>query len=117
VAKDAPHLFELARRSVAGDAKATRGLLIAVGAPMFRAAAKILARHSAETEDVVQDAMEAVDARPAGALAAEAVFGRARCLDSLGRPDEGAEAWRRLLRHFPRSICGSTARRLAELDR
>jgi RNA polymerase sigma factor (sigma-70 family) len=65
VAGDAPDLAELARRSVAGDAKATRGLLIAVGPPMFRAAAKVLARHSAETEDVVQEAMEAlVEALP-----------------------------------------------------
>jgi TolA-binding protein len=59
-----------------------------------------------------------LDVRPTGDLAVEALFGRARCLDALGRPDEGGEAWRRLLREFPRSIYGSTARRrLAELER
>jgi TolA-binding protein len=59
-----------------------------------------------------------LDARPSGSLASEALFGRARCLDALGRRREGAEAWRTLLRDFPHSIYESTARRrLAELER
>jgi tetratricopeptide (TPR) repeat protein len=59
-----------------------------------------------------------LDLRPSGSLASEALFGRARCLDALGRRREGAEAWRRLLRDFPHAIYESTARRrLAELER
>jgi len=58
-------LADLARRSVAGDARATKALLIAVGPSMLRAVGKVLARRTADTEDVAQEAMEAlVEALP-----------------------------------------------------
>jgi TolA-binding protein len=59
-----------------------------------------------------------LEAQPSGALASEALFGRARCLDALGRRTEAVEAWERLLRDFPDSIYEAAARRrLAELAR
>jgi RNA polymerase sigma-70 factor (ECF subfamily) len=58
-------LAELARGSVAGDARATRSLLIAVGPSMMRAVGKVLARRTADAEDVLQEAMQAlVEALP-----------------------------------------------------
>ncbi|HEY4188041.1 MAG TPA: RNA polymerase sigma factor [Polyangia bacterium] len=53
-------LQELARRSSAGDAKATRALLVAVGPSMLRAVGKVLARQTPDIEDVVQESMHAL---------------------------------------------------------
>jgi RNA polymerase sigma-70 factor (ECF subfamily) len=50
----------LVRRVVAGDRKATRSLLGAVGPAMLRAVRKVLARSTHEVEDVAQEAMEAL---------------------------------------------------------
>ncbi|HET6146287.1 MAG TPA: hypothetical protein VFH68_02055 [Polyangia bacterium] len=56
--------------------------------------------------------------RPAGALAPEALFGRARSLQALDRRADENEAWRELLRRFPGSIYEVAARRrLDELAR
>ena len=55
---------------------------------------------------------------PDGSLASEALFGRARSIQRLGREADEAAAWRRLLRAFPRSIYEAAARhRLDELSR
>src|SRR3954469_22830744 len=53
-------LVELARRVVAGDRRATRSLLVAVGPAMVRAIRKVLARSTPDIEDVAQEAMEAL---------------------------------------------------------
>ena len=57
---DADALLGLARRVVAGDRKATRALLAAVGPAMLRAIRKVLARSTPDIEDVAQEAMEAL---------------------------------------------------------
>ena len=57
---DADVLVALARRVVAGDRKATRSLLVAVGPAMLRAIRKVLARSTPDIEDVAQEAMEAL---------------------------------------------------------
>lgn len=60
----APHddgeLRELVRGAVAGERKAIRALLIAVGPAMLRAIRKVLTRRTADVEDVAQEAMEAL---------------------------------------------------------
>jgi RNA polymerase sigma-70 factor (ECF subfamily) len=53
-------MVALVRRVVAGDRKATRSLLAAVGPAMLRAIRKVLARSTHEVEDVAQEAMEAL---------------------------------------------------------
>jgi RNA polymerase sigma-70 factor (ECF subfamily) len=58
-------LSELARRAAAGDRRAVHALLLKVGPPMLRAVRRVLARRTADVEDVVQEAMQAlVDALP-----------------------------------------------------
>ena len=57
---NADALVALARRVVAGDRKATRSLLVAVGPAMLRAIRKVLARSTPDIEDVAQEAMEAL---------------------------------------------------------
>ena len=52
-----------------------------------------------------------------GALAPEALFGRARCLQELGRRRDEADAWRALLESFPRSVYERTARRRLDMLR
>jgi len=53
-------MVALVRRVLAGDRKATRSLLAAVGPAMLRAIRKVLARSTQEVEDVAQEAMEAL---------------------------------------------------------
>jgi RNA polymerase sigma-70 factor (ECF subfamily) len=53
-------LVAYARRVAAGDRKAARALLGAVGPAMLRAIRKVLARSAGEVEDVAQEAMEAL---------------------------------------------------------
>jgi TolA-binding protein len=65
------------------------------------------------------DEFDAYRARgPSQDLAPEALFGRARCLQALGRVDEERAAWHEMLGRFPGSIYVSAARvRLDELER
>ncbi|MEM9189333.1 MAG: tetratricopeptide repeat protein [Myxococcota bacterium] len=58
-------------------------------------------------------------ARPGGALAEEALVGRARALSRLGRRSEERETWRQLLERYPNSLHRSRAeqRLLEESDR
>jgi RNA polymerase sigma-70 factor (ECF subfamily) len=56
---NADALVELARQVVAGDRKATRSLIAAVGSAMLRAIRQVLARSTPDIEDVAQEAMEA----------------------------------------------------------
>jgi tetratricopeptide (TPR) repeat protein len=49
-------------------------------------------------------------ASPGGNLDEEARFGRARCLERLGRPADEARAWESLLEHHPGSVHASRAR-------
>jgi TolA-binding protein len=59
-----------------------------------------------------------LDRRPSGALAPEALFGRARALRQLARRQDEVDTWRRLLDTFPGSIYESAGRqRLGELLR
>ena len=59
-----------------------------------------------------------LDRLPDGALAPEALFGRARTFRQLARRPEEMDAWRRLLQAFPGSIYESAGRqRLGELLR
>jgi tetratricopeptide (TPR) repeat protein len=59
-----------------------------------------------------------LDRRPDGALAPEALFGRARTLRQLARRQDEIDAWRRLLQAFPGSVYESAGRqRLGELLR
>jgi RNA polymerase sigma factor (sigma-70 family) len=53
-------MVSFVRRVVAGDRKATRSLLHAVGPAMLRSIRKVLARSTQEVEDVAQEAMEAL---------------------------------------------------------
>jgi tetratricopeptide (TPR) repeat protein len=59
-----------------------------------------------------------LDRRRDGALAPEALFGRARAFQQLARRQDEVDAWHRLLRAFPGSIYESAGRqRLGELLR
>jgi TolA-binding protein len=59
-----------------------------------------------------------LDRQPDGALAPEALFGRARTFRQLARRQDEIDAWRRLLHAFPGSIYESAGRqRLGELLR
>jgi tetratricopeptide (TPR) repeat protein len=59
-----------------------------------------------------------LERRPDGALAPEALFGRARTFRQLARRQDEIDAWRRLLRAFPGSVYESAGRlRLGELLR
>ena len=60
MASDPADLSELARGAAAGDRKATRALLLAVGPAMLKAIRKVLARDTPDVEDVAQEAMEAL---------------------------------------------------------
>ena len=53
-------LVGLVRRIVAGERRATRAILTAVGPAMVRAIRKVLARSTPDVEDVAQEAMEAL---------------------------------------------------------
>jgi TolA-binding protein len=54
---------------------------------------------------------------PSGALAEEALHGKAQALRSLGRASEENETWRLLLERFPKSIHAKTARERLQRDR
>lgn len=55
-------------------------------------------------------------ANPGGAVGEEALVGRARALESLGRRDEERAVWRDLLQRYPNSVhAGRAKRRLSEL--
>ncbi len=57
-----------------------------------------------------------LDQHPDGALAPEALFGRARTFRQLSHREDEIDAWRRLLRAFPGSVYESAGRqRLGEL--
>ena len=47
-------MFALVRRAVAGDRKATRSFLGAVGPAMLRAIRKVLARSTQEVEELIR---------------------------------------------------------------
>jgi TolA-binding protein len=57
------------------------------------------------------DAVPQLDAYLAtgGTLAPEALYGKARALDALGRRDDGAAAWRELARRYPDSVYADQA--------
>jgi TolA-binding protein len=57
------------------------------------------------------DAVPQLDAYLAtgGTLAPEALFGKARALDAVGRRDDGAAAWRELARRYPDSVYAAQA--------
>jgi tetratricopeptide (TPR) repeat protein len=50
-------------------------------------------------------------AKPKGNLAEEALYGKARALDALGRKMDGAQAWTKLLDRFPDSLHAPAAKR------
>jgi TolA-binding protein len=50
-------------------------------------------------------------AMPQGTLAPEALFGKARALDALGRTDDAREVWRRVATSLPGSAYAAEARR------
>jgi hypothetical protein len=52
-----------------------------------------------------------------GALAEEALHGKAQALRSLGRASEENETWQLLLERFPKSIHAKTARERLQRDR
>jgi TolA-binding protein len=54
---------------------------------------------------------------PSGALAEEALHGKAQALRSLGRASEENETWQLLLERFPKSIHAKTARERLQRDR
>ena len=53
-------LTELALRAASGDRRAAHALLLRVGPSMLRAVRRVLARRTADVEDVVQEAMQAL---------------------------------------------------------
>jgi TolA-binding protein len=53
---------------------------------------------------------EYLAANPAGTLAPEALFGKARALDALGRRDDARRAWARLLASSPDGVYAAQAR-------
>jgi len=54
---------------------------------------------------------------PEGALAEEALFGKASALMRLGRASEEKQTWRRLIERFPSSVYAERARERLEPDR
>ena len=65
----------------------------------------------AGTAQAALQQFDAYLAVPRGALAAEAIYGRARALKSLHRAGDEAAAWHSLLEQFPRSPYASYAKR------
>jgi TolA-binding protein len=53
---------------------------------------------------------EYLAASPAGTLAPEALVGKARALEALGRRDDARHAWERLLESYPDSVYATQAR-------
>ena len=76
-----------------------------------RVAAGDLLSRLGEREAALQAFDRYLVRRPEGALAPEALFGRARLLETLGRRADEVHAWRRLLHVFPGSIYEIAARR------
>jgi TolA-binding protein len=60
--------------------------------------------------DALPQLDEYLASMPNGTLAPEALFGRARALEALGRQDEARRAWSRLLTTFPDSVYAARAR-------
>ena len=87
-------------------------------APVALVAAGDLLSRVGESATALQAFDRYLDRRPDGALAPEALFGRARALRQLARRQDEIDAWRQLLRAFPGSVYDSAGRqRLGELLR
>ena len=61
-------------------------------------------------EQALQHYRAYLAAQPSGALAQEALYGTARCLQRLGRSGEERAAWRKLLERYPKSFYAKMAR-------
>jgi len=87
-------------------------------APVALVSAGDLLSRLGENAGALQAFDRYLDRRPDGALAPEALFGRARTFRQLSRRQDEIDAWRRLLRAFPGSVYESAGRqRLGELVR
>ena len=53
---------------------------------------------------------EYLAASPTGTLAPEALFGKARALEALGKRDDARRVWARLLASYPDSVYAAQAR-------
>ncbi len=85
-------------------------------APVALVSAGDLLSRLGEPAAALQAFDRCLDRRPDGALAPEALFGRARTFGQLARRQDEIDAWRRLLRAFPGSIYEAAGRqRLGEL--
>jgi len=130
LAKTAPTAAELfaeanaARRAL--DLRGATDLYLALDrrypesaeAPVALVSAGDLLSRLGEPAAALQAFNRYLDRRPDGALAPEALFGRARAFQQLGRHQDESDAWRRLLRAFPGSVYEAAGRqRLGELSR
>ncbi|MEM1033409.1 MAG: tetratricopeptide repeat protein [Myxococcota bacterium] len=72
--------------------------------------AAVLRDLGASDADALSQYDRYLDDRPAGTLAEEALVGRARSLERLGRRAEAKRTWGELLRRYPRSLHAAEAR-------
>jgi tetratricopeptide (TPR) repeat protein len=87
-------------------------------APVALVSAGDLLSRLGESAAALQAFDRYLDRRPDGALAPEALFGRARAFRQLARRQDEIDAWRRLLHAFPGSVYDSAGRqRLGEILR
>ncbi len=63
------------------------------------------------TREALVELERYLDVAPSGALAPEALYGRARSLAAMGRREEARRTWERLLRDYPDSAYAPLARR------